>query len=258
MDRRIGAQYYTIKNHAKTIEEFDTACKKVSEIGYKIVQISGVSHDAKEMREILDKYGLQVVTSHRSYDDFLKNLDEIIDYNKILGCDLCGIGAMPEDYRGSDAKTTQFIKETSRICEVLKKENMYFGYHNHTFEFVKDNGVTAFERMMKETDPEIFNFILDTYWLQLAGKNPAEIIRQIGKQAMVVHFKDVKISATEWKTPLMGEIGYGNLDWDSIIESCEDAGVRYAIVEQDRHHINEDPFLALDMSYRYLTTKGFI
>lgn len=257
MDRRIGAQYYTIKNHAKTIGEFDVACKRVADIGYKIVQISGVNHDARAMREILDKYNLEVVTTHRSYEDFLKNPDEVIEYNKILGSDLCGIDAMPEDYRGSNEKTTQFLKETSQICEVLKKENMYFGYHNHTFEFEKNDGITAFERFVEETDPSVFQFIVDTYWLQLSGKNPADIIRMLGKRAMVVHFKDIKIKSSELRTPLMGEVGHGTMDWDPIIAACNEAGVRYAIVEQDKHHIDDDPFLALSMSYEYLKTKGF-
>lgn len=41
MDKRIGAQYYTIRDHIQTIEDFDESCRKVKEIGYQIVQISG-------------------------------------------------------------------------------------------------------------------------------------------------------------------------------------------------------------------------
>ena len=88
MDKRIGAQYFTVREYMKSIEDFDNTCKRISETGYKLVQISASPLGAAQMREVLDKYGLKVVTTHRSFDDFLKNPDEIIEYNKTLGSDL--------------------------------------------------------------------------------------------------------------------------------------------------------------------------
>jgi len=49
MDKRIGAQYFTIRKAVTSIEDFDVACKKVSDIGYKVVQISGMNLEAKDM-----------------------------------------------------------------------------------------------------------------------------------------------------------------------------------------------------------------
>jgi len=257
MAKRIGAQYYTVRDYIKTIEDFDTTCKKISNIGYKIIQISGTSLDATEMREVLDKYGMSVVTTHRNFEDFVENLDKIIEYNKTLGVDLCGIGAMPRDTWKSSADVSDFIKKANKICEELRKENLYFGYHNHAFEFLKYDGKTIFERLVEETDPENFNFIVDTYWLQFGGKNPVEEIKKLGIRAMAVHFKDYTISYDDWLTPQMCEIGRGNLEWNEIIDACETAGVRWALVEQDSNHIDGDPFKALETSYNYLKMKGF-
>lgn len=257
MDKRIGAQYYTVRDYAKTIEDFNSTCKKISDIGYKIVQISGTPLEAKEMREVLDKYDLSVVTSHRSFDDFVDNIDEIIDYNRTLGADLCGVGAMPQGAWQNAEALSDFIEKANKVCEELKKENMLFGYHNHSFEFIKYDGKTVFERLVEETDPETFNFILDTYWIQVGGKNPADEIRKLGKRAMALHFKDFSVNRESWSTPQMCEVGRGNLDWVGIIAACEDAGTRWALVEQDINHIDNDPFKALSVSYEYLTAKGF-
>ena len=41
MDKRIGAQYFTLREFIQTVEDFEETCRKVSEMGYKIVQISG-------------------------------------------------------------------------------------------------------------------------------------------------------------------------------------------------------------------------
>ena len=257
MDKRIGAQYYTIREHTKTIEDFDASCKKIAEIGYKLVQISGTSLAAKDMRPILDKYGLQCVTTHKGFTDFLNDIEGVIEYNKILGCDLCGVGMMPESYFNEGDQVSKFIEECNAICARLKEEGMYFGYHNHSYEFINFNGKSIYDRLIEETDPEVFNFIVDTYWVQLTGKNPVEMIRKLGKRAMAVHFKDIGVEPKAWISPCMKHIGGGNLDWDAIIEACNDAGSRWAIVEQDLNHIDGDPFKALTLSYNYLTTKGF-
>ena len=157
MDKRIGAQYYTIRDYLRNIEDFDTACQKVSEMGYKIVQISGTPLKAKEMREVLDKYSLECKLTHRDFNDFKKDLDEIIDYNKTLGCDLCGIGGMPAAAREGHEELSTFINEANLVCEKLHEAGMYFGYHNHAFEFVKFDGKTLYERLVSETDPEKFD-----------------------------------------------------------------------------------------------------
>jgi len=257
MNRSLGAQYYTIRECVSDIESFDVACKKVSDIGYKIVQISNMPLQAKEMREILDKYGLKVVVSHRKFADFMSNLDEVIDYNKTLGCDICGVGMTPYEYVESNDTVTNYIREVNKICDVLKSEKMFFGCHNHTMEFAKFEGKVVMDRFIEEINPEVFSLIADTYWLQLGGHTPHEWIRKMGKRAKIVHFKDLKINPQEYKVPLITEVGNGNLYWDEIIKACDDAGVEWAIVEQDRNHIDDDPFKALKVSYDFLKSKGF-
>ncbi len=84
MKKIIGAQYFTIREHIQTVEDFDLSCKKIAKIGYKTVQISGTNLPAEEMKPILDKYNLSVVATHRSLNDFETSIAEIIKYNKIL------------------------------------------------------------------------------------------------------------------------------------------------------------------------------
>lgn len=253
MDRRIGAQYYTLREYAKTIEDFEETCRKVSDIGYQIVQISGTPLGAAEMKKVLDRYGLEVVTTHRSFDDFQKDLGEIMEYNRTLGCVLCGVGAMPGWARESKENLSRFIREAGDIAARLREEGLYFGYHNHAFEFAKIDGTFIMDRLIAETDPEAFRFIVDTYWLQAGGMEPASFIRKLGGRAMAVHFKDLKANTDN--TTEMAEIGEGNLDWDGIIKACDEAGAEWALVEQDV--CRRDPFESMKISYHYLVGKGF-
>ena len=255
MDRRIGAQLYTVRDFTKTIEEFDETCRRIRDIGYQIVQISGTNLPADEMKSILDKYRLEVVTTHRSFEGFLENLDEIIDYNQTLGCRLCGIGSLPWGIRANPTAVKQFVKDADRVSGELKQAGMLFGYHHHSFEFAKLEGVRTIDRLIEDTDPEAFRFIVDTYWLQVGGVSPADFITGLGKRAMAVHLKDLNINPEQDFAQEMAEVGQGNLDWNGILNSCQNAGVSWALVEQDV--CKEDPFQSLRISYEFLKRKGY-
>ena len=57
MDKKIGAQLFTIRDYCQTIEDFDESMEKVSKIGYKVVQLSAIGNmPAKEIKEVCDKY----------------------------------------------------------------------------------------------------------------------------------------------------------------------------------------------------------
>ena len=253
MDKRIGAQYYTLRESIRNIEDFEETCRKVSEIGYKIVQISGTPLKAAAMKPILERYGLETVTTHRSFDDFQKDLNEIMDYNRTLGCRLCGIGSMPGWARENGEALGRFLREADEMAKELRKEGFYFGYHNHAIEFAKIDGRFIMDRLMEETDRDAFRFIVDTYWLQVGGMNPVSFLRNLGERAMAVHLKDLKAN-TDNSTE-MAEVGEGNLDWDEILKACEEAGTKWALVEQDV--CRRDPFESMKISYEYLTGKGF-
>lgn len=253
MNRQIGAQYFTIREFIKTIEDFEESCKKIKEMGYKIVQISACPLDARDMKKVLDKYDLKVVVTHKGFDDFLNNIEGIIDYNKTLGCEICGLGSMPLECRNDAEGIEKFVKDVNVVAAKLKEAGLYFGYHNHAFEFVKYDGKFIMDRIIEGTDPEAVVFIVDTYWLQFGGQNPVDFIKKLGKRAMAIHFKDFK-PTLEHKIE-MAEIGEGNLDWDAIIAACDEAGAKWALVEQDICQRN--PFDCLKTSYDFLKTKGF-
>ncbi len=257
MDKYIGVQYFTIRDFCDTVENFDSSCRKIADMGIKIVQISGTPLKAVDMRPILDKYDLKCVTTHRGFDDFVSNLDEVIEYNKILGCELCGIGMMPLDCAKSTESLTEFIQKINKICKKLKAANMLFGYHNHAFEFARLDSKLIMDRLIEETDSEVFNFIVDTYWIQVGGKNPAKFIEKLGKRAMAVHLKDCTVYTDKWSESSMCEVGSGNLDWDEIFVACTNAGSRWALIEQDINWTSNDPFASLESSYSFLKAKGF-
>ena len=61
----IGVQFYTLREHCKNLDDFAETLKKVADIGYKNVQISGVcDYEPEWLKENLDKNGLKCVVTH--------------------------------------------------------------------------------------------------------------------------------------------------------------------------------------------------
>ncbi len=253
MDKRIGAQLYTIRDFCKTAEDFDSSMKKVSEIGYKTVQVSGIGPiPAETVKEITDKYGLEIVCTHKGYADYTDNLDKLIADHKTMGCNIAGLGAMPQETRNDPEL---FVRTINPIAQKIKESGLQFAYHNHAFEFTRmSDGKYIMDYLLENTDADNFKLIVDVYWLAMAGINPSKFIEENGARIAAVHFKDLAVENE--KSGIMAAIGEGNLDWDDIISSCEKAGVEYALVEQDI--CPRDPFDCFKASYNNLTAKGFI
>lgn len=253
MDKRIGAQLYTVRDFTKTKEDFEKTIEKIAKIGYKAVQLSAIGPiDAKDIREICDKYSVIPVCTHRSMDEYINNLEWSINFHKEIGCNIAGLGSYPNIWGGiTKEDAANFVKDMNRISAAFKKHGITLAYHNHHLEFMKIDNQFIMDFFAENGD---FDFILDVYWLAYAGIDPARYIKKLGKRAKVIHFKDMKIVRGD-NDHEIAEVMEGNLDWDSIIAASEDAGSEWAMVEQDI--CQRDPFESLAISYNNLKTKGF-
>ena len=115
LDNRIGAQFFTIRNFCKTLEGFDESCRKVSEMGYKVVQLSGIGNfTGEEVKSVLDKYNLVCACTHRAPQNYLEHLEEEIKFHKTIGCKICGLGSMVEGIQ-SDSPEKDGIEIVERL-----------------------------------------------------------------------------------------------------------------------------------------------
>ena len=254
MDNRIGAQFFTIREFCKTLEDFDESCKKVSEMGYKVVQLSGIGDfTGPEVKNVLDKYGLICACTHRAADKYLEHLDDEIEFHKTIGCKVCGLGAMPnfrDDFSNGHGLeiVEDFAKKFGPVCEKLAEHDLVFAYHNHDFEFVKHNGRYLFEVLFEKMPYDNFKLILDVFWLAYVGVNPAKFITEYKDKIACLHYKDLKV--IKHREVTYGEVGQGNLEWDEIIAASKESSAEFALVEQDKCDIS--PLESMRISADYL------
>ncbi|MBQ6540751.1 MAG: sugar phosphate isomerase/epimerase [Clostridia bacterium] len=249
---RVGAQLFTVREYCRDLEGFSETLKKVADIGYKYVQVSGTCpFEAKWLRDELDRNGLSCILTHTNPDAIKNDTAAVIENHKIFGSKLVGIGAMPGGFQKADPDA--FINDFKPAARMIAESGLYFMYHNHQFEFAKDaGGITIMERLAAAFTPEEMGFTVDTYWVQFGGGDPAQWIKNLRGRVPAIHLKDMSIFENRQRMAVVGE---GNINFSRVLYEAENAGTEYLLVEQDDCN-GEDPFECLKRSYRRLTSWG--
>ena len=247
---RLGAQLYTVRESCKTLEGIEETFKKVADIGYEIVQMSGsCPYDGEWLQGMLKKYGLKCVLTHYSADEMLSDPVQVAKKHQQFDCRCIGLGS----FKNIGADYESFKAQYTPVMEAFKKEGHLFMYHNHGAEFEKlPNGKPIIYDMRDSFDADMMGFTLDTYWIQFGGMVPDRVIRDFKGRVPCMHVKDMGITGKEHK---MLPIGCGTIDFEKVLSACEDAGTEYVLVEQD-HSNGLDPFDCLKISYDYLKSLG--
>jgi len=249
----VGAQMYTVREFCKTLPEIAESCKKVADIGYTAVQISGFGPaDPKDIAKVMEDCELTVASTHTAWPRFLNDLDAVIEEHKLWKCEHPAIGGVSQEYRSVDG-LKRFLDELAPVTEKLAAEGMDFSYHNHNQELVRYGEKTWLEMLYEQGDPKHLKAEIDTYWIQAGGGDPAEWVRKCAGREPLLHLKDMCI--TPEREQRFAEIGEGNLNWPAIMEAAEEGGVEWHLVEQDRCY-DRDPFESLAISYRNLKAMG--
>ncbi len=249
---KLGAQLYTLRNACKTTEGLEETLKRVSDMGYSAVQLSGVcEYDPAWMRDTLRKYNLTAPLTHINPALVKDETDKVIADHKTFGCPYIGIGGMPTHYRNCKEEVMQFIVDFKPAAQAIKAAGCKLCYHNHAFEFRKFDGKIILDYIIEQFDADLLNFTLDTYWVQAGGGDPARWIQTLSGRVDCIHFKDM---AHDGKAAVYAPIYEGNMNFDAIVAASKEAGVSYAFVELDDCY-GADPFESMKISYDNVVSR---
>lgn len=250
----ISVQLYSVREFLQTPEDIGASLKKVAQMGYKAVEVAGLGPiDARAFKEMADREGLTISSTHTAYEDLLHRMDEVIERHQLWGCKYVGLGGLPEEFRGDAQGYAAFAKRASEFGKQLSAAGMKFNYHNHDFEFAKYGGKTAMDILIEESDPETVLFELDVYWAQAGGADPIQWIHKLAGRLQTVHLKDMIV--TPEREQRFAEIGEGNMNFVGILQACRDTGIEWGVVEQDDTY-ERNPFDSLNTSIVNLGKLG--
>jgi sugar phosphate isomerase/epimerase len=147
----IGAQLYTLRDYEKTLADFSETLKKVAEIGYRKVQVSGTcAYEPKWLREQLDSNGLECVITHIPSERIKNDTEKVIADHKVIGCRYIGIGCAPNCFENGE-------KDYDELCTIIEAAGLklydngcQLMYHNHHYEFEKRITVSSFLKIFSK------------------------------------------------------------------------------------------------------------
>jgi sugar phosphate isomerase/epimerase len=156
----------------------------------------------------------------------------------------------PQENLDAYKKVADDFNQKGEIC---KKNGIRFAYHNHDYSFVKMDGDTGQDVMMKNTDAGTVDFEMDMYWVVTAGEDIETWLKKYPNRFRLCHVKDRKKGATADDKDASCDVGTGSIDYTKIIKAAGEAGMQYFIVEQEKYD-GTTPLKAAEASAAYLKT----
>ena len=253
MPVQIGAQFYTVRDQCQTLEDFALTLRKVADIGYKTVQISGTCpYEAEWLRDQLAMNDLRCVLTHIPVPRLTGETTQVVAEHHLFGCKHIGLGWYAFDESRADADLAHFMAIWPAVARKIREGGRYFMYHNHDQEFKRtpDGKQIILEYLAENIPAGDMGFTLDTFWVQAGGGDPAQWIANLAGRVPVIHLKDFAYGRK------MAVIGEGNINFDRVFAKAEESGTKFMMVEQDDCN-GEDPIECLRRSYQYLKACGF-
>lgn len=255
---KIGAQLFSVRDYAKTLDDFEETLKKIADIGYTSVQVSGTcDYEADWLCEKLKENGLTCDLTHFKFEKMMANPSEVADFHSKFGCKYIGVGCMPHIWE-KDCDIVEcckdFAENASTVAKVFKEKGALLMYHNHQREyFYEIDGMNLMEYLEDRFAPDELGFTLDTHWVAAGNHKPLEEVCRLAGRLPCVHFKDLVFTLEGEKR--FAPVGEGIIEFEPIISELEKGGTEFIFVEQDNCY-GEDPFKCLKLSYDYLHSLG--
>ncbi|MFB6778230.1 sugar phosphate isomerase/epimerase family protein [Streptomyces sp. NPDC056352] len=240
----IGMHLYTMRT--PLARDFRGTLERLAEIGYATVGVSGRhGNSAADIRRMLDETRLKAVLEHVAYD-IVKGtgLPQALEDIHTLGGKWIVVPSLPGSLH-SPAGYREAAREFNKAGLAARESGLKLLYHNHGTDHQVVNGVSLYDILLAETDPELVGFELDLYWAANGGASaPGELFVRHPRRFPALHVKDMAPNGD------FADVGSGVLDFPAMFDTARRGGVKQWLVEHDSP---ADPFASALASYTYLS-----
>lgn len=237
--KEIGIQLYSVRSilNARNYPENQARVfKSLARMGYTFVEVANYGNgkfygvSPEQFKSDVEAAGLKVLSSHINHGlsrneyqsgDLTKALEwwkRAICAHKAAGMKYMVVPHSPVPATLAELKVyCGYLTEIGKLCAA---EGIKFGYHNHSHEFQKVEGVVMYDYLLEHTDPEYVFFQMDLYWTVVGKAAPVEYFKRYPGRFTLLHVKDYR------------EVGQsGMVGFDAIFNNVGIAGTKYFIVE---------------------------
>jgi sugar phosphate isomerase/epimerase len=240
----LGIQLWTVKDEAA--KDLEGTLKQVYAAGFREIEFAGFyNKTAAEIGALVKGIGFSLVSSHHNANDIYTKGDQILADAKTLGLKyvICSSPRVKPDkdklpfeekMRTVDLDDWKWNADLfNKFGKQVADAGMKFGYHNHSSEFRKFDGKTAFDHLYEMTDPKLVKIELDVGWVVVAQQDPIALLNKYKDRVIALHVKDVSKRESPDKDPPSVALGEGIIDWKKVIGTAKANGTKTFFYEQE-------------------------
>lgn len=165
--------------------------------------------DPAVLKKALDLRGMQICNAWFSaflttkpYEETEKEFIKHINFLKTMGAKVVGVSEQGHSIQGTslpifEKKYVMNDEEWDKLCtglnklgHVAKETGITLTFHHHMGTVVQT--AAEIDRMMENTDPELFNLLFDSGHLAYCGEDYMYILKKYIKRIKHVHLKDIR------------------------------------------------------------------
>lgn len=287
---KVALQLYSINRYIGKVG-FAKALADVAAIGYTGVEFAGYgTHTPEELRKMLadnglvvcgthvgnNKYGFKIDAKEGKFEYDAEILKKTCEFELAYGNSLIicpGGGNMPPgaswgmEQPAPTAEKDEFIKRLADLYNKAAKDaatmGCRIGLHNHMWEHAvkMQDGTSYWNYFFSNTDKAVC-MEQDVGWSACAGEDPCAQYTKYPGRSPTLHAKENGMGPNVKKfDAILGKPGMDEngkvvavgVDWDKLIVASEADGVKWYVVECERH---QDDLTAVTPSYAFLKEKG--
>ena len=259
-----GLALYTVRNDMGT--NVKATLQAVSDAGYKNIEAAGYEDGKfynmtpKAFKTLLKELKLKPISTHQG-SVTMENAEAMMADVKAAGFKYFVIPVPPMGLFKFDeeTRTMSMTGGAQNLAEILdalgekaKAAGLKLLYHNHDFEFKKDDeGIVTIDYLLENCNPKYVNFQMDLYWVKKAGADPVAYFEKYPGRFKIWHVKDMDDQGR------FAPVGNGTIDFARILAEKKKSGMKYYMVEQDQTFDGMKPLEAIKISHKGLKTFGF-
>ncbi len=242
--KNIGIQLYSVRK--EMLADAVGTLKQLANIGYKELESARSEKgnyyglQPKEIKKIVSDLGMTLRSGHVHVDkDWQRSIDGAAEAGQ--GYLICS--SLPS--KGQTIDNYKKVAETFlKAGEDCKKSNIIFGYHNHEYEFEKENGQVLYDVLLSNTDPQLVTWELDLGWVVASGNDPLAYFNKYPGRFPLWHLKDMDVQKQQ-----STEFGKGQIKVVEILKNSKKSGVKHIFVEQEEYASTAMESMKYDFDY---------
>lgn len=245
---KIGLQLFSLKD--EFAHDPYATLREVAAIGFEGVEFVGSflrPIDLEKLKLELGNNDLKVAGVAFEIEELEGGLDSILHLCHSINCPTVVMPSIRSGDCQSRSGLIDVALKMNYIANRCKTEGVTFLYHTHGLELKMVDGRSGLEWLSGCWNSQLVRLEVDTYWVEHAGINAVDFMKQYGDQCSSIHFKDMRDKTSKRDT----EIGTGVIDLFGVANEAMRHSVEWFIVEQEE--FNGAPIESVKVGFQNLT-----